>query len=295
MALATFLKRLFARKTIDSGKSVDELAARLGMPADALRTVRASYREFRIPKRTGGSRVIHAPDKDLKSVQRRILRRLLAKLHSHAAATGFERKSSIVHNARCHAGSAVVLRLDIKDFFKSTGGERVKKFFQVLGWNREATEILTRLCTYRGHLPQGAPTSPRLSNLINYKMDVRLAALATACPGTIYTRYADDMTFSISKDDRTILRKLIFATRAITAEFGYRLHRSRKLRVRRRHQRQTVTGLVVNDKVNLPRKVRHWLRSVEHHRRTGRSPSLTASQLQGWRAFETMVNEQSKS
>ena len=116
MALATFLKRLFARKTIDSGKSVDELAARLGMPADALRTLRASYREFRIPKRTGGPRVIHAPDKDLKSVQRRILRRLLAKLHSHAAATGFERKSSIVHNARCHAGSAVVLRLAVKAF-----------------------------------------------------------------------------------------------------------------------------------------------------------------------------------
>ena len=87
---------------------------------------------------------------------------------------------------------------------------------------------------------------------------------------------------------------LIFATRAIAAEYGYHLHRKRKMRVRRRHQRQTVTGLVVNEKVNLPRNVRRWLRSVEHHRRTGRSPSLTASQLEGWRAFETMVKKQSK-
>ena len=87
--------------------------------------------------------------------------------------------------------------------------ERVKEFFQALGWNREATGILTRMCTYKGGLPQGASTSPRLSNLINYQMDVRLAALATSCPGTIYTRYADDITFSIATDDRATIRSLI--------------------------------------------------------------------------------------
>lgn len=298
MALGTLLRRLFGRgKTAatETGKNVGELASRLGMSADALRTMRVDYREFRIPKRAGGSRVVHAPDKELKVVQRRILRRLLARLHSHAAATGFERRCSIVHNARCHAGSALVIRLDIENFFKSTRDERVRKLFKALGWNREATELLTRLCTYRGGLPQGAPTSPRLSNLVNYGLDVRLAALATSCPGTIYTRYADDITFSVSTDDRRVVRRLVAATGVIAAEFGYRLHGKRKLRVRRRHQRQTVTGLVVNEKANLPRKVRRWLRAVEHHRRMGRSTSLTASQLDGWRAFATMVKEQSES
>lgn len=294
MALRTLLKKLFGRGKTPAappGRNVDELAARLGMTADALRAIRVEYREFRIPKRSGGSRVIHEPRKPLKDVQRRILRRLLARLHSHAAATGFERASSIVRNARWHAGSAVVLRLDVERFFESTGADRVRALFQTLRWNREATELLTRLCTHRGSLPQGAPTIPRLSNLVNYGLDVRLAALAASCPGTIYTRYADDITFSVSSDDRTILRRLIASTGVVARDFGYRL-RKRKLRVRRRHQRQTVTGLVVNEKVNLPRRVRRWLRSVEDHRRKGRPTSLTPSQLEGWRTFETMVKRQ---
>src|SRR5262249_23095452 len=123
-------------------------------------------------------RRILTPDERLKTIQRCILRRLLARLHCHPAATGFERSKSIIDNAQVHVGKAVVVRMDLKDFFASTRAERVRSYFRKISWNREASGLLVRLCTYQGGLPQGAPTSPRLSNLVNYRLDARLVALA---------------------------------------------------------------------------------------------------------------------
>src|SRR5262249_44280484 len=155
-------------------------------------------------------------DDGLKTIQRRILRRLLGRLRCHPAATGFERGRSIVTNARAHVGKAVVVQMDLKDFFTSTTTRRVRKYFRKTGWNREAADLLIRLCTHQGGLPQGAPTSPRLSNLVNYRLDARLARLAgrrrlydprtgqrigSREIGAKYTRYADDLTFSFQSDD----------------------------------------------------------------------------------------------
>jgi alpha,alpha-trehalase len=124
-------------------------------------------------------------------LQRRILRRVLGKLNAHPAATGFERGMSIVTHAQHHVGTAVVVRMDLKDFFSSTPADRVREYFSQIGWDRDSAELLTKFCTHNGRLPQGAPTSPRLSNLLNYRMDARLAGLAEKLHAEYYEVTAD--------------------------------------------------------------------------------------------------------
>ena len=271
---------------------VDELARRLGLGEMELRAVVPRYRPFTIRKRPGLQRVIEEPEADLKRVQRLILRRLLRRLRAHPAAHGFERGRSIVTAALPHARRAVVLRMDVQDFFLSTKAERVEAYFRRIGWGAEAAGLLTRLCTSRGGLPQGAPTSPRLSNLVNFRLDARLAALARR-HGASYTRYADDMTFSFASDDHETYVNVIQTTKKALRDEGYRLHTDRKLRVLRPHMRQTVAGLVVNERVGLPRATRRWLRAVEHRASAGLETTLTPTQLQGWRALRHMIEEQS--
>jgi RNA-directed DNA polymerase len=269
--------------------SVEELARRLALGPEELRALRPTYHEFEVPKRSGGTRRIAEPGRPLKRVQRLLLRRLLGKLRAHPAAHGFERGRSIVTNAQPHAKRSVLLRLDLEDFFGSTKAARVESYFRSIDWNAEAAALLTRLCTHRGSLPQGAPTSPRLSNLVNFRLDARLAALARSC-GANYTRYADDLTFSFPEDRPESYRALLRAVKSIVAEEGYRLHTRRKLRISRSHERQIVTGLVVNERVSLPRRTRRWLRAVEHYVRTGRETTLTPAQLAGWRALQAMID-----
>lgn len=299
----SFLSKLFSFS--GKGHDVAELARRLDITVDELSKLRPVYREFTIPKRSGGRRTLHAPIPKLKQLQRQILRRLLGRLKTHPAATGFERGESFVTNARRHCGKAVVLRMDIRDFFPSITARRVRDYFLAIGWNRSAAALLVKLCTWQGALPQGAPTSPRLSNLVNYRLDARLAGLA-AHHGATYTRYADDLTFSFAEDDHDSVSRLRGVVRLILQEEGYRPH-PRKFQVRRVHQRQQVTGLVVNQQVHLPRSTRRWLRAVEHrakHYRTPltstgsvptrpiKRPTLTPKELAGWQALQAMIARQ---
>jgi hypothetical protein len=305
----SFLRKLFVGQakgqTVRAGtRGVDELARWLRVDMAELRATVVSYTAFQVPKRTGGTRTLHAPDALLKTLQRRILRRLLGGLRAHPCATGFERGHSIVTNARPHVGQDVVLKLDLQDFFGKTSASRVERYFQTIGWNAEAAALLTRLCTHNGSLPQGAPTSPRLSNLVNFRLDARLARLAEH-NGLAYSRYADDLTFSgparpsrTIKNPKTLFNRgpgptrsnqIIQAVKRIAADEGYALHITKKLRIARRHDRQVVTGLVVNQKVQLPRKTRRWLRALEHRVATTGQSTLTPEQLAGWRSLAAMV------
>jgi retron-type reverse transcriptase len=146
---------------------------------------------------------------------------------------------------------------------------------------------MTALCCRKDRLPQGAPTSPILSNLVNYRMDARLAGLASRSKAT-YSRYADDIIFSFAEDNRRFIRGVIRRIRTILFESGYQINQP-KLRIMRQNNRQTVTGLVVNQKVQLPRKTRRWLRAVEHHLQQGREASLTREQLAGWKAYQLAI------
>ncbi len=310
--MLSWLQRKLSVLLHGRGRDLAELSKRLGRPclrvtqhsAQVANTsvdnepISLKYRWHRIPKRSGGTRLLHSPNPVLKKVQRQLLRRVFGRLKVHPAAHGFHRGRSIVTHARLHVGQAVVVRIDIEDFFTKTRCDRLHKYFRRIGWNRRAARMLVKLCTKRlGSrigLPQGAPTSPILSNLVNYGLDARLSGLARKS-GARYSRYADDMIFSFAQDDRRFIRGVIRRVRRILNENGYRMHGRSKLRVLRRHQRQTVTGLVVNDKVQLPRKTRRWLRAVEHHIKTGRRASLNRDQLQGWRALEHMIATQRES
>src|SRR5205085_10993437 len=108
-----------------------------------------------------------------------------------------------------------------------------------------------------------------------------------------YSRYADDLVFSFDRDNHRAVQGVIWLTKQIVEETGYRLHQKKKLRIMRRCDRQMVTGLVVNDRVNLPRRTRRWLRAAEQRQKTGRNATLTPQQLAGWDALRSMIATQS--
>ena len=272
------------------GKSPEELAKRLGMSLEELRTIPLDYVEAFIPKRRGGSRRLLVPGEKLKAVQRQILHRVLAKLTVHPAVTGFENRQSIVHNANRHVGQKVVLKMDVEDFFPSTTAERITKYFQRVGWNREAAELLTKLTTYENGLPQGAPMSPRRSNLVNRRLDTRIAWAAKKRKAT-YTRYADDITISFPRDNARRVRGMVQYVRHRLQKEGYRNNPQKEI-ILRQHQQQRVTGLVVNDRVNLPRETRRRLRAIEHRLESGRPATMTREQLDGWKALLEMIEKQ---
>lgn len=278
---------------VGSGLTVQDLAARLDIEIEEVAAAQSRYRRYTIPKRNGGLRAICTPEPQLKKIQRRILRRLLRSLESHPCATGFEKGRSIVTNANAHLGAAVIVRMDIKDFFTSTRKNRIRRFFSSIGWNRFTSQLLTQLCTYEGSLPQGAPTSPRLSNLVNFSLDIRLAGVARKL-GATYTRYADDITFSFEAERPKVVSDVIRQTKLVLADYGYRIHHKLKLSIRRKYQQQRVTGLIVNERVNLPRRTRRWLRAVRHRHEMGRHATLTKQQLAGWTAIEQMIAKQAQ-
>ncbi len=189
-----------------------------------------------------------------------------------------------------HVNKAVIIKLDIRNFFASSTEKRIKKYFEKIGWNSEAADFLTRVTTFEGGLPQGAPTSPRLSNLINYRLDARLKGLADYFSAS-YTRYADDLTFSLQSDSRPDIQQILSLTRRILLAYGYLLN-TKKTKVLRKHQQQRVTGLVVNQKAQLPRQKRRWLRAVEHRINHKGSGSISKEALAGWRNLENMIKKQ---
>jgi hypothetical protein len=316
MSLFSSLSRLVSRE-----RTPRELARWLDLPEADLRawlrrqpawTRGYDYGRFTIPKRRGGTRTIDAPGDKLKSLQRRVLRRLLAPLSFRPEVTGFVGGRSIVDNARPHVGQSVVINLDLADFFATITAERVDLAWRALGWNAEAAAILTQICTLDGRLPQGAPTSPALSNLVCRRLDARLSALARAVRGH-YTRYADDLTFSLPGLGRNRRRrpgpprsgpaprprrpagpsrKVLGTLREIVEAEGFKIQWKKRVRIQRAHQRQTATGLVVNQKVNLPRATRRLMRAMRHHARLGRLDDAGRRRLRGLEALAAMVAQQ---
>ncbi|MHB9026467.1 MAG: reverse transcriptase family protein [Armatimonadota bacterium] len=263
-------------------QTLEELAAALGITEKQLRWLMDKprqgqpplrsphYVQFRIPKSGGGERVLLAPKPRLKAAQRWILREILRHAVPHDAAHGFRRGRSILTNALPHVDKEAVACFDLADFFPTITFPRVRGLFQALGYGIEVAGALAYLCTTRMEpgakrrvLPQGAPSSPAISNLITKRMDTRLAGLAVTL-GYSYTRYADDCTMSGAPRN---LNALIRTVRIITSGEGFRLH-DKKLRIRRQGARQQVTGLVVNAAPTITRSERRRLRAVLHQART---------------------------
>lgn len=217
------------------------------------------YRHYTIKKRSGGLREISEPLPSLKEIQRWILDNILYKCQISRFAKGFVPEKSIRENARFHRNQVKVLSLDLENFFPSIKGGRIYNFFKRLGYQPKVSHLLTKLCTLNGSLPQGSPTSPALSNLISLRLDKRLAGFALK-EKIRYTRYADDITFSGDFDEG----QLIKFTRKVLAAEGFKLN-EKKTRLMEKHQCQEVTGIVVNEKLQAPRKTRKELRKSMYY------------------------------
>tara|TARA_B100000700_G_scaffold262585_2_gene299224 strand:+ start:2983 stop:3744 length:762 start_codon:yes stop_codon:yes gene_type:complete len=213
--------------------------------------------EYTVYPLTAGrkTRWIEAPSHELKELQRDILDKLLYKLEPTEFSHGFLPDRSIVSNAQAHVGREWVVTADIKDFFPSITSAQVTTVLAELHLSPERQHIITELVTRKGRLPQGAPTSPHLSNLVVRGLDRELGSL-----GWTYTRYADDLTFSGDGDTQDLLFK---ATQRVRRH-GFKLA-PKKTRVMPRHQRQVVTGLTVNEKVSVPKPLRRKLRAMIHN------------------------------
>ncbi|MBN1808679.1 MAG: RNA-directed DNA polymerase [Planctomycetes bacterium] len=287
MGILDWLARLL-RGGGESPFAAGRKGPRLGLKLNRLwhlaRNVEGHYSEFDLEMPGGRKRRIEAPDGKLRWVQRKILRNVLDRQEQGPCCHGFRKKHSIATNAAGHVGKEMVLAVDIEDFFPSITFPRVYGLFKSMGFDRGRSALLAKLTTRNGTLPQGAPTSPAIANLLCRRLDRRLGGLAAKARMT-YTRYADDLTFSGSADAAKYLRLIV----EIVKEEGFALNPA-KTRMMRRNRRQEVTGLVVNDKVGLPREWKRNLRAALHHLRTGRPASDGPEKIHGKLAFLKMVH-----
>lgn len=230
------------------------------------------YRHFAIAKRGKGQRQIAAPIAPIKEMQRRLATALTAAYRPPAHVHGFTLGRSPQTNAAIHVDQRWVFGIDLEDFFPTITERRVRGMFEAFpfAYSEEVAKLLARLCCHRGRLPQGAPSSPIISNYICRGMDRQLASLAIR-HRCFYSRYADDLVFSTDRP--------IFPTALVTAESGkvipsVQLSRivenagflinKRKTRIQICFQRQRVTGLIVNEKVNVSRHYIRGIRAVLH-------------------------------
>ena len=269
------------------------------------RTVRAerlrNYRYRWVRRRSGLPRLIEAPKARLKEIQRWVLHEILDHVPTHEAAHGFIRGRSARSHAAAHIGQRIVLRLDLRDFFASISAGRVHGIFRTLGYQRAVAHTLTAICTNTipalvwhaatrpteprlvqahfwlgrqlatSHLPQGAPTSPALANLAAFGLDRRLAGLSNTFD-LGYSRYADDLTFSGPRLTGPANRALIALVTRIVQDEGFRVH-AEKSSLRTSAQRQVVTGVVVNQTLNVGRDDYDRLKARLHHLAIAGPPS----------------------
>lgn len=217
------------------------------------------YKTFYIKKRNGKKRRIDEPLPDLKKVQLWILNGILYKVPCSKFAKAYIPHVSIKDNARFHRKQKIVMAVDLKNFFPSIKSGFILGAFLSLGYNLPTAVMLTRLCCLRESLPQGAPTSAYLSNLVMRQFDNNISKYCTA-HHIRYTRYADDLTFSGDFD----IAKMIYF---IDKELKYlNLRRNpQKLKVMRNENRQQVTGVVVNEKQQLSREYRMKIRQEVYY------------------------------
>jgi RNA-directed DNA polymerase len=299
-----------------------DLAIAMGITIGQLRflafsrqiATRSHYIHFQIPKKTGGVRQISAPLPRLKQAQQWILDNILEQVVLHPTAHGFRRGRSIITNAQPHVGAAVVINLDLQNFFPSISYCRVKGIFRSIGYSEAIATILGLICTEpdvteveldgrsyyiaqtERHLPQGAPSSPALTNLLCRRLDRRLERMASD-RGFVYTRYADDLTFSTANSEkRREIGNILKGTQGIVTHEGLKIHPD-KTRVLRQSQQQEVTGVVVNQKLNVDRstlkRFRATLYQIEKDGLAGKQWGQGADLLQsiaGFANYVAMVN-----
>ncbi len=245
-------------------RELSSLEKDLGVSAKTLyalsNNIDKHYRCVTLPKRSGGTRVLSVPDPLLKQVQRLISERLLSFMHVSRYATAYKCGASVIKNASRHTKRAKILKLDIKNFFDRILYSQVKeKAFPSERYSESNRILLSMLCYYKDKLPQGAPSSPAITNIIMFDFDERVGEWCNE-KGIVYTRYCDDMTFSGDFDESDVIS---FVSEELK-KYGFYLN-EKKTRSVLNSQRQTVTGIVVNDRLNVPSDYRRRIRQEVYY------------------------------
>ncbi len=258
--------------------SKEELAKVLGISFKNLvynlhiRPIKEKYTTFTIRKKSGGKRKICAPISGIKLIQRNLSLILNDLYIQKFCVHGYVKKRSIISNAKVHSRKRIIVNLDLKDYFPSINFGRVRGLFKAppFLFNDEVATTLAQICCYENSLPQGAPSSPIISNYICRKLDSQLFHLCRDCK-TNYSRYADDLTFStnlkelppqigVIKENKIVISREL---KAIMKDNGFIINR-KKTRFALKNNRQDVTGLIVNEGINVPRKYIRHVRAMLH-------------------------------
>ena len=272
--------RTFMVETFLAMQSPHDVAALFGMDYESLAKCiygtddRHRYVAFEIPKRRGGVRTISAPCSKLKTIQRALSDVLYDIYVPRPSAHGFVRERNTMTNASRHMNKQLILNVDLKDFFGSIHFGRVKRLFMATPFSfpENVATVLAQICCFKNSLPQGAPTSPIIANMIARRLDGELQDLARRCNAT-YTRYADDLTFSLTCSVHRLPTGLGVTGAGATlpgpalvhiiSANGFEIH-PEKTRLASRANRMEVTGITVNEFPNVPRQYIRRLRSMLH-------------------------------
>jgi len=224
----------------------------------------SNYEEIIIKKKKGGLRFLNEPSKTLKQIQKNILSNVLVDRITSRYATAYKRKHSLTTNALPHVNKKIILKLDIENFFDNINFIKVYKYvFNECLYPKKLGVLLTNLCLFNNKLPQGAPTSGYISNLVLRNFDEAVGKFCNS-KNISYTRYSDDMTFS---GDFNVKEVISFVSKLLFEE-GFKLNKS-KIKVVNKGTRQQITGVVVNEKLsirkNYKRKIRQEIYYIKKH------------------------------
>lgn len=265
---------------------------------DITDNIHRHYLSYGIKKRRGKTRRIDAPQEQITQIQKKILYKILYKYKPHPIAHGFVKNRGPKTNALEHVGADLLITIDIRNFFNSINEYQVKNtleylFNKRLPYDKASTddiEILTRLLTYKGRVPQGAVTSPALSNLFMLPYDKKLKALQKRYKVKI-TRYSDDIAISTKNYDGFKIKDLLDDVREILRYAGLNINKQ-KTKVRRRYHRMKVTGIIVNQKTNIPREnwrnfraCLHNLQQDQQELQAGESLDISTTDFQKMRGY----------
>ena len=291
------------------------------IPVKKLSTLSPKYKKVSIPKKTGGTRQLQIPYENLKRTQKAFANFITKTFESnvHPACHSYREHKGILTNSIPHLNCAVLIKLDIKDYFQNITLEQVTKSLDMgldaisfhpdfdfikkyakenhsalTGYleTDEAQAVLKKLVYSENGLPQGAPTSPVISNLVLSDFDKEVYALVTSLNGA-YTRYSDDITISFKEDSSQKIAQVIKFVEAKLAENGFKLNKKKgKINVLRPHQAQRICGVTINSgKPTISRKQRRLIRAAEHNAKQGKSTTFTEDQIKGHQSFQAYVKE----
>lgn len=271
------------------------------------------YFRYTVPKKSGGERNIAAPKSVLKHSQRKILELILDKIELSNNAHGFIKQKSVVTGANVHIKSPeLLIKIDLENFFNTITFERVRGLFKSFGYSGFVASLLAMLCTYcermpieiKGQtkyvktsdriLPQGSPASPMITNIICRALDLKINLLADNY-GFIYSRYADDMSFSFDRHlDNAEIKKILYQIQSIVYEQGFKINKE-KTRYLRKNNRQAVTGIVINnDEIGVPKVWVKKFRAIIHNanklKEKGEVPEEILNEISGMASWLIGVN-----